>query len=86
MFPKGLLALTFFAALAVMLPRVLRAQWQPTNGLYGGGFSSVVENEGGPLFGEFSYGMFRSTDDGTITKWSLGESESPKCNNMGISL
>ncbi len=81
MFPKGLLALTFFAALAVMLPCVLRAQWQPTNGLYGGGFSSVVENEG-VLFGEFSYGMFRLTDDG-IT-WSPANRNLPNVTIWGL--
>jgi hypothetical protein len=31
MFPKRLLALTLFAALAVMPPCVLRAQWVQTN-------------------------------------------------------
>ncbi len=76
MLPKRLLALTIFAALAVLQPCVLRAQmWQPTNGLYGGGFSSVVENRG-VLFGEFgSYGIFRSTDEGVT--WSPANQNLP---------
>jgi hypothetical protein len=32
MFPKQLLALTLFAALAVIPPCVLRSQWVPMNG------------------------------------------------------
>jgi hypothetical protein len=35
MFPKRLLALTLFAALAVMPPCVLRAQWVQMNGQIG---------------------------------------------------
>src|ERR1700734_2662099 len=81
MFPKRLLALTLFAALAVMPPCVLRAQWQPMNGIYGGGFSSVVENEG-VLFGEFSYGIFRSTNDG-IT-WSPANRNLPNVTIWGF--
>src|ERR1035437_9798478 len=63
MFPKRLLALTLFAALAVMPTCVLRAQWQPTNGPYGASIRALAVS-GTNLFAGGS-GLFRSTDDGT---------------------
>ncbi len=64
MFPKRLLALILFAALAAMPPCVLRAQWQPTNGLYGGEIQSIVESNSALFVRIEGYDVFRSTDGG----------------------
>ena len=64
MFPKRLLALTLFAALAVMPTCVLRAQWVRTNGPNGGAVYALAEI-GTNLFAGTDGGVFITTDNGT---------------------
>jgi photosystem II stability/assembly factor-like uncharacterized protein len=64
MLPKRLIALTLFAALAVIPTCVLRAQWVQTNGIYGGMVGSMGTN-GRELFVNIEdVGVFRSTNGG----------------------
>ncbi len=65
MFPKRLLALALFTALAVMPPCVLRAQWVQTNGLYWGNIGSFA-TDGHTLFLGITSGggVFQSTNSG----------------------
>jgi len=63
MFLKRLIALTLFATLAVMPPCVLRAQWVPTNGIYGGEINSFAGNANS-LFVCISGNVYRSTNNG----------------------
>jgi photosystem II stability/assembly factor-like uncharacterized protein len=72
MLTKRLLALTLFTALASVMPAcVLRAQWQPTNGLYGGEIGSFA-TDGHTLFLSIATGkqgpIFQSTNGGL--SWS----------------
>ncbi len=67
MIPKRLLVLTLFATLAVMQPRMLRAQWQPTNGPCierAGTLGNLDVDSNGTVFIGEDYGLFRSTDVG----------------------
>ncbi len=64
MFPKRLLTLALFAALAVMPTCVLRAQWQPMNGLYGGEIQTSASNEQETFVFAAGYGLSRTTDHG----------------------
>ncbi len=89
MFPKRLLALTLFAALAVMPPCVLRAQWVQTNGLYEGVVMSIAGN-GEDLFaniGGFNTGVgtsvYRSTNSGV--SWSEANKGLPPDDTTGFS-
>jgi photosystem II stability/assembly factor-like uncharacterized protein len=72
LFPKRLLALTLFAALAVMPTCVLRAQWVPANGPYQP-FKGIIRSIaaiGDTIFtcDDWS-GLYRSTNAGT--SWTL---------------
>ncbi len=71
MFPKRLLALTLSAALTVMEPYVLRAQWAPTNGPFGGTVSGM-DRIGTKLFATTGFGGFESSDYGN--QWSEPDS------------
>jgi photosystem II stability/assembly factor-like uncharacterized protein len=64
MLPKRLLALTLFAALAVMPPCVLRAQWVQTNGPNGGDISALMVDSSGVVAVNWNEGVFQSTDLG----------------------
>ncbi len=63
MIPKRLLAFTLFAALAVMQPCVLRAQWQPMDGLPLGVIQTSASN-GSETFIWGDGGISRTTDNG----------------------
>jgi Secretion system C-terminal sorting domain len=79
-FPKPLLALTLFAALAVMPTSVLRAQWVQTNGPYQSGMKCFAVN-GTDIFTATIYsdssraGVYRSTDNGQ--SWFLANAGLP---------
>jgi photosystem II stability/assembly factor-like uncharacterized protein len=90
MFPKRLLALTLFAALAVMPTCALRAQWQQTNGLYGGNIGSFA-TDGHTLFLNIAVGavfpspnregtIFQSTNGGL--SWSENKEGLPQNDNL----
>jgi photosystem II stability/assembly factor-like uncharacterized protein len=67
MFPKRFLALTLFAALAVMPPCVLRAQWVQTNGpgiVRAGNLGNLAIDSNGSVFIGGDRGLFQSIDVG----------------------
>jgi photosystem II stability/assembly factor-like uncharacterized protein len=73
MFSKRILALTLFAALAVMPPCVLRAQWVQTNGQYGGEIGAITVSGNNIFALDVTYGnlggVFISSDTGR--NWNL---------------
>ncbi len=71
MLPKRLLALTLFAALAVMPPCVLRAQWVEINGK-GGASITCFAVSGNHIFAGTSDGIIVSTDSGLT--WNVLDS------------
>ena len=70
MLPKRLLALTLFAALAVMPVCGLRAQWVQTNGPYNLSISCMAANGTDLFLGIQNTGIFGSTDLGK--SWTTG--------------
>jgi photosystem II stability/assembly factor-like uncharacterized protein len=63
-FPKRLLALTLFAALAAMPTRGLRAQWVQTNGPNGGTIQQIIVS-GPNIYVGVNSGVFLSINNGT---------------------
>ncbi|HZK77254.1 MAG TPA: hypothetical protein VFD13_10125 [Candidatus Kapabacteria bacterium] len=83
MLPKRLLALILFAALAVMPPCALRAQWVQTNGPYGGFIYCLTVN-GTNLYAGTDSGIFLSTNNGDNWR-SLSKPSNDGINALAVS-
>ncbi len=81
MLPKWLLALTLFAALAVMPGCVLQAQWVQTNGPYGGNINAIASIDSSLFVATDSEIYISQNYDGS---WKLSNQGLPK--NQFISL